>query len=146
MTKRVPELLKELNDNPVLIENYKDNLLLKIIFIHSYLKDAKFILPDGIPPFKPAVEPEGMTPSSLLYEIKKLAIFTRADLTPVKREHIFIQLLESISPAESEILLAIKAQKFHKMYKKLNRRFAIKHGFIIDDRTKEESDLEEAVE
>ena len=138
MTKRVPELLDELNANPDLIENYKDNLLLKIIFIHSYLKDAKFILPEGIPPFRPAVEPEGMTPTSLLFEIKKLATFTRADLPAAKREALFIQLLENISPREGEILLAIKEQKFHKMFKKLNRKLAIKHGFIIDDRTKDD--------
>ena len=51
--------------------------------------------------------------TSLLYEAKKLDYYTDAGkgIPMVKRESMFVSLLERLSPDEAEIIIAIKDQK-----------------------------------
>jgi hypothetical protein len=63
-----------------------------------------------------------MNPSNLHMEAKKLYVFCRADLNPVRRETLFIQLLEGSHPTEAKLLLAIKDQTLTKMYPKVTHK------------------------
>ena len=132
--KYLNEIMKELNDSPELAETtYKDNSNLKIVFFHAFNKAGKFNLPSGETPFKKHPAPLGMTDTNILWETNKLKIFVRTDLPPVKIEGLYISLLESIHPEEAEIMEAIKDQKLHKLYKKLNKKFAIANGYIVEE-------------
>lgn len=143
MTKMILEILEELNADPTKVVNYRGNFPLTVLFTHAYVKEARFNLPDGDPPFNPAPEPFGMTPTNFIFECKKLSRFTRTDISPMRREGLFINLLESVHPTEARLLLAVKDQKLHKMFKNLNKKFAIQNGFIPNPKS---DNTEEIVE
>ncbi len=121
-TKLVTEMLAEINDNPATITKYKDNGALRLIFEHAFDPDKKFFLPEGDPPFKEDSAPIGMSPANLHMEAKKLYVFCREDLNKLRRESLFIQLLEGLHPLESKLILAIKDQKLTKMYPKITHK------------------------
>jgi len=130
MAKYITEILTEINDDPQLIEQYKSNAALRILFEHAFIPERKFILPEGEPPFKPDAAPLGMTPANLLMEMKKLYIFCREDLQPIRRESLFINLLENVHPEEAKLLLSVKEQKLSKLYKKITKKLVSDAGFI----------------
>lgn len=73
----------------------------------------QFVLPEGRPPFT-ANRPES-TPSTLRKQYKQFGYFVKGgpgDRMPAyKRENLFIRLLESIHPADAEIVLSMVAKK-----------------------------------
>ena len=77
--------------------------------------NIKFLLPPGAPPYR---DYQGDTnepnPTYLYSQIRKLYLFIeggRKDLNQVKREQIFITMLEAIHPREAELLLQVKEKK-----------------------------------
>ena len=139
MKQYLTEMLKEINDDPKTIEKHKNEFLLKVLFAHAFLPSHKMLLPEGEPPFKPADQPLGMTDTNLFTECKKMYVFMRADLKPIKRESLFIGLLEGIHPKEAAILIAVKDQKLHKMYPKITHKLVSDAGIIPPPVKKEKS-------
>jgi hypothetical protein len=121
-TKLITEILTEINEDSSTIVKYKDNGALRLIFEHAFDPTKKFILPDGEPPFKQDAAPIGMSPANLFMEARKLYVFCRQDLNPVRRETLFIQLLENLHPSEAKMLLALKDQKLTKLYPKITHK------------------------
>ena len=130
MKKYLTEMLKEINDDPKKIELYKGEFLLKVIFAHNFLPTHKMLLPEGEPPFKPADQPLGMCDTNLFVEAKRFYVFMRQDVTPVKREALFIGLLEGIHPTEAAVVIAIKDQKLQKLYPKITWKLVSDAGII----------------
>lgn len=130
MRKYVTQMLDDIQADPKCIEQYKGDSVLKTIFEYAFMADKKMILPEGDPPFKPAAEPLGMTPTNLFGEVRRFYVFCRADLTPLKRESLFISLLEGVHPLEAEVLIAVKDQTLHKKYPKITRKLVTDAGFI----------------
>jgi hypothetical protein len=130
MKKYLTQMLTEINDNPKAIENYKEEFLLKVIFAHAFLPTHKMNLPEGEPPFKPASEPMGMTPTNMFSEARRMYVFTRDDLSAIKRESLFISLLEGVHPDEAKVLIAMKDQKLTKMYPKITHKLVSDAGII----------------
>ena len=130
MRTYVTVMLDEINADPKAIEKYKKDAALKLIFEYAFLPEKKFILPEGEPPFKPASEPMGMTPTNLFSELRRLYVFCRADLKPIKREGLFISFLEGVHPTEAKMLIAVKDQELHKLYPKITRKLVESAGFI----------------
>lgn len=124
------EMLKTINDEPKTIDNYKNEFLLKVIFAHNFLPNYKMLLPEGEPPFKPADQPLGMTDTNLFAEAKRFYVFCRADLKPIKRESLFVGLLEGIHPSEAAVVIAVKDQKLQKMYPKITWKLVSDAGII----------------
>ncbi len=137
MRKYVTVMLDEINEDPAKIELYKNDAALKIIFEYAFLPEKKFILPEGEPPFKPAAEPMGMTPTNLFSELRRLYVFLRADLKPIKRESLFISFLEGVHPTEAKMLIAVKDQQLHKLYPKITRKLLEKAGMLPETVKKE---------
>lgn len=130
-TKYLTEILDEVNKDPSLLAKYRDYVPLKFIFQHAFIPEQKFDLPAGDPPFKPDPAPIGMSPANLIMETKKLYVFTKAkELNRVRKEQLFIQLLENVHPSEAKLLLAVKDQKLNKLYKKVTADLAADYGFI----------------
>jgi hypothetical protein len=128
--KYLTEVLEEINSDPKTIEKYKNDVALKILFEYAYLPEKKFDLPEGEPPYKPDDAPIGMSPANLRMEMRRLYIFKREDLKLLRREQLFINLLESVHPEEAKLLLAVKEQKLNKLYKKVTRKVVEEAGFI----------------
>jgi hypothetical protein len=80
MRKYVTQMLEEIQADPKAIEIYKGDAVLKLIFEYAFEPSKKMILPEGTPPFKPADEPLGMTPTNMFSEMRRLYVFCRADL------------------------------------------------------------------
>lgn len=72
----------------------------------------KWNLPKGDPPYKPC---EYLDQENMLYsETRRLYLFWEGgnpNLTTVKREALFINLLESLAPADAKLICAAKDKK-----------------------------------
>ncbi len=123
-------MLKEINDDPKKIDQFKDEFLLKVIFAHNFLPNYKMKLPEGEPPFKPADQPMGMTDTNLFVEAKRFYVFLREDVKPIKRETLFVGLLEGIHPEEAKVVIAVKDQKLQKLYPKITWKLVSDAGII----------------
>lgn len=142
-TKYIVEILEEVNGDTSTLEKYKTNAALKFIFEYAFLPEKKFDLPEGDPPFKPDAAPIGMSPANFTQETKKLYVFTKErPLKSVRREQLFIQLLENVHPSEAKLLLAVKDQKLNKLYKNITAKLAAEYGFIPAVEKKKKNDGE----
>lgn len=130
MQKYLPELLTEINDNPTLLTKLKGDAALTILFQFAFDPAKKFLLPEGDPPYKPDAAPIGMSMGILRQELKRFYVFCRADLPAVRREDLFIQLLEGVHPSEAELLLSVKDQTLTKKYKKITHQLVYDLGFV----------------
>lgn len=128
--KFLTEILSEINQDVKKLNDYSNDQALRYIFEYAFDEDKKFKLPDGDPPFNPDGAPLGMTPANLRMETKKFYIYLREDLKPVRREQLFIGLLEAVHPDEAKLLCAIKDQKLNKLYPKITRTLLEGTGFI----------------
>ena len=138
MRKYVTQMFEEINADPDKLALYKDDAAVRIILTHAFVPEKKFILPEGEPPFKPAAEPLGMTPTNMFSELRRMYVFCRADLTPFKRESLFISFLEGIHPTEAALMIAVKDQELHKLYPKITRKLLEKHGLLTPKEKKEQ--------
>lgn len=134
MAKYITEVLKEINSDVSLFNTtYKktgDGGPLGVLFKHAFTAEGKFLLPDGTPPFKPDTAPMGMSPARFQTEIRKFYVFCRADLKPMKRETLFVQMCEGVHPDEAKILIAVKDQKLTDLYPNITRKVVADAGFI----------------
>lgn len=72
----------------------------------------KWQLPEGVPPYRPNPAPE--THNVLHSEIRKMYLFVEGgnpNLKQVRREALFIEMLESVHHEDAKIILAIKEKK-----------------------------------
>lgn len=83
--------------------------------------ETEFDLPPGAPPYKPSDFDE---PGNLYAEVRRLYLFTKGgnpNLSPLKREMLFIQVLEFVSASDAELLIGMKDKKLP--YKGLTQLF-----------------------
>lgn len=90
-----------------------DSQPLRTILKYTYDKNVKFLIPDTPPPWKKNsyIGVEGM----LFKETRRLRIFVEGggydNLNQVKRENLFISLLEDVDNNDAELLCKMIAQK-----------------------------------
>jgi hypothetical protein len=131
MVKLMHEIFEEIStDSSLLKTKYKDTTGLKLILQYAFDPEKKFELPESEPPYKKDRSPAGMAPTTLIHEAKRLYVFTRKDLKPLKREQLFIDLLESIEDEEAKVLLAVKDQKLTKLYPKITKKLVKDSGIL----------------
>jgi len=128
--KFICEILEDIQNDETQVKEYLDNTTLRAVFEQTYNKDKKWLLPTGCPPYRPAPEPLGLTPTNFLQQVRIWPNFARADLTAAKREAMFINLLEGVHETESNLLIAIKDGTLAKLYPFATRKFAEDHGFL----------------
>lgn len=127
-TKYITEVFSEITKDPAKAAEYKDDFAFKTILKCSFDTEYKFQLPEGDPPFKSAPQPIGMTAANLRMEAKKFYIFTKFGNTKrLRREQMYVQLLESLHPSEAKIVNAMKDQKLDSLYPKITAEFVKKN-------------------
>ena len=97
-----------------------ESLHLKSVLIWNFDDSVQSMLPDGDVPFQKNEAPAGTEHLHLAYEWKKLYNFVKGGndvLRPIKREQLFMQLLEGLHPDEAEIICLIKDKNLKKKYK-----------------------------
>lgn len=131
MTPYITEMLKEISDNPELLSTkYKDSYPIKVLLQYAYDTRFKMQLPEGEPPYIKDASPLGMSPANFYQQVKKLYVFGRKDLQPVRREQLFIQLLEGLHPSEANVLIHVKDQKIDTLYPGITVDVVIKAGIV----------------
>lgn len=89
-----------------------DSFPLKTILQGAFDPRVKWLLPEGIPPYRATdvVDQEAV----LIRECRKLTYFVEGghpNLKPMKREMMFVELLENVAPADAVLLCHIKDKK-----------------------------------
>ena len=93
-------------------ENFATKALLQLNFHPS----VKWLLPPGAPPYTPSVEGD-MGSNSLHFEVKKLDYYTDPsphsmdEIPMLRREAMFVGLLERLDPQDAIMMIAIKDKK-----------------------------------
>ena len=88
-----------------------DSVVLRTILQSVFDPNIIWLLPEGIPPYKPnkLVDQEGV----LISDIRYIKYFIKGfyDLPDAKRESMFIEFLERVCPEDAELLCSIKEKK-----------------------------------
>ena len=93
--------------------------ILKSLFIWNFDDSVISLLPVGNVPYKPNESPLGTDHSSLRREQRSLYNFVKGgndQLSTIRRETIFIQMLEGLHPKEADIVIAVKDKNLEDMY------------------------------
>ena len=94
----------------------RENFATKALLQLNFHPDAKWLLPPGAPPYTPSTQGD-ITSNSLHFEIKKLDYYTDPsphsleELPMLRRESMFVGLLERLDPQDAEMMIAVKDQK-----------------------------------
>ena len=116
---------------------------LRKILKAAFDPQIKWLLPVGAVPYVANESPEGLEHTRLEAEAKSLKNFValvvdgktiegNENLNVMRREQLFIQLLEGLHVSEAEIVLAAKDKTLNKKYKGLNAA-TVKSAFGWDD-------------
>ena len=114
------ESKQKTKSNKIQVLKENESLHLKSVVIWNFDESVQSRLPDGDGPFKQNDAPVGTEHLRLAYEWKKLYNFVRGGndgLRPMKREQLFMQLLEGLHPDEAEIICLVKDKNLKKKYK-----------------------------
>ena len=112
----------------------------------AFNPDIEWLLPEGQVPYIENDAPEGTEHSVLSTELKtihnyvKRKVFGSQDewlvgnpaLNDMKRENMFIQLLEGLSAGEAQLLILAKDRQLHRKYKGLNAN-SVREAFGWDE-------------
>lgn len=84
-----------------------DSVPLRTILKYTYDPSIEFLVPDSEPPYQPSDAQEG---HGMLYsEARRLRIFVKGGgydkLNQLRREVLFVEMLESIHPLDAEVLV-----------------------------------------
>ena len=93
--------------------------IIKSLFIWNFDDSVISLLPPGEVPYKPNESPLGTDHSSLRREQRNLYMFVKGGndaLSTIRRETIFIQMLEGLHPKEADIIIAVKDRDLEDMY------------------------------
>ena len=102
----------------VLKEN--ESLHLKAILIWNFDDTVVSVLPEGEVPYNKNEAPAGTEHTYLAHEWKVLYNFVKGgndSLRSVKREQLFLQLLEGLHPDEADIICLVKDKNLTEKYK-----------------------------
>lgn len=115
------EIMKTANDIEVLEDRVRflrsyDSKSLRILIKAGYNSKIQWDLPEGSVPFMAI---EGPARTNLLKASQDLYVFIKggADTVPqIRKQSLFIQLLESVSPEEAEILIFMKDKAMEELF------------------------------
>ena len=104
-----------------ILKEYRDDSLTAVL-ISNFDDRVKSAIPDGQVPYKENEVPVGTDHTSLRREWKQLYHFIKGgndSLSSLRRESMFIQLLEGLHPKEAEIICLVKDKELEEVYPKV---------------------------
>ena len=101
-----------------LMQEYNTNAL-RMLFIINFDDSVVSLLPPGNVPYTPNEAPEGTEHTILEKEARLLHHFFKggSNVSQVKREQMFVQMLEGLNKGEAEALVLAKDKKIGKRWK-----------------------------
>jgi len=110
---------QETEEDKIKVLQQYANDALKTLLIWNFDESIISLLPSGEVPYQPNESPLGVDHSSLRRDYKNLYNFVKGgndSLSKIRRETIFIQILESLHPNEAEVLILVKDKKLEDKY------------------------------
>jgi len=110
---------QETDEDKVKVLQQYANDALKTLLVWNYDESIISLLPTGEVPYQPNESPLGVEHSSLRRDYKNLYNFVKGgndSLSKIRRETIFIQILESLHPNEADVLVLVKDKKLEDKY------------------------------
>ena len=104
-----------------ILKEYRDDSLTAVL-IWNFDERVQSAIPDGQVPYEPNDVPIGTDHTSLRREWKTLYHFIKGGnntLSSLRRESMFIQLLEGLHPKEAEIICLVKDKELESEYPKV---------------------------
>jgi hypothetical protein len=89
---------------------------LKDLLKYAFHPDIKFALPTGEPPYKTIGSPDEYNPTYLYPNIKKFYLYIEGGhdgLTQLRREQLFVLMLEGLHPKEAAVVIQVKDKKLN---------------------------------
>ena len=134
------EILTKVNnakDKPKKIEVLRkyDTNELRMFLKGAFSEKLEWLLPEGKPPYTPNDAPLGTEHTWLKQEVKRMFHFLKGgnpQLSQMKRDNMFIQMLEGLSDEEAKLLIQAKDKELNKHYKGLTANL-IKEAFDWND-------------
>ena len=134
------EILTKVNnakDKPKKIEVLKkyDTNELRMFLKGAFDEKLEWLLPEGKPPYTVNEAPVGTEHTWLKQEVKRMFHFLKGgnpQLSQMKRDNMFIQMLEGLSEEEAKLLVWAKDNELNKHYKGLTANL-IKEAFDWND-------------
>ena len=102
-----------------ILKEYRDDSLTAIL-IWNFDERVKSAVPEGQVPYKENEVPVGTDHTSLRREWKNLYHFIKGgndELSGLRRETMFIQMLEGLHPEEAKIICLVKDKRLTERYK-----------------------------
>ncbi len=106
-----------------LLQKYNSAALRQILII-NFDDSVVSIMPEGDVPYKPNEAPVGTDHSRLEHEYRGLFRFFKGGdprIKSLKREQMFVQLLEGLSEEEAELICLVKDGKLTTKYKRITK-------------------------
>ena len=134
------EILTKVNnakDKPKKIEVLRkyDTNELRMFLKGAFSEKLEWLLPEGKPPYTPNEAPVGTEHTWLKQEVKRMFHFLKGgnpQLSQMKRDNMFIQMLEGLSEEEAKLLVWAKDNELNKHYKGLTANL-VKEAFDWND-------------
>ena len=101
---------KSENPSESIKEAMKNDSRVLTVLGYALNPSFKFKLPEGIPPYIPSQHVLSVEPLEILKSASRLYIMCSTESKQFKREEMFIQWLEDMSPEEAELMIHIKDQ------------------------------------
>ena len=105
------------------LQEYRHEALVSIL-IWNFDEAAISLLPEGVVPYERNEVPVGTDHTSLRKEYRNLYHFVKGgndSLSAIRRETMFIQMLEGLHPQEADILSLIKDGNLENQYPKVTK-------------------------
>ncbi len=115
-----------------ILQEYKSEALTKVLLC-NFGKSIAFVFPDGKTPYTPLDRPKGVQHQKLFTEHRMLEKFitktvqgvtyygcsgsTKPSIQQLKKENLWIQILEALHEEEAELLDLVKDKKLTSRYK-----------------------------
>ena len=117
--KPVPLIFKELSEQKTHLQKVKylkenRNDMVDLLLELAFSKDIRITLPEGSPEYQKTGEVELYNATLLYANRRQIEMFINdntAQIPELKREQLFIDLLENLDPAESQLLIEVKDKK-----------------------------------
>lgn len=115
------EKAKTRDDKLGVLKKYESPILRAIMRI-NFDPNVKMDLPDGEPPFKKQLDrPIGEQETRLEHEYRRFYIWLdpKVNLSKIKKETLFVEMLEGLHHTEADLICLAKDRKLSKKWKSL---------------------------
>lgn len=127
-TPLISEILRKVNNaktkeekKKILLDN--NSQALRSLFIWNYDETVISMIPEGDVPYTPNPAPEGTDNLLLVNEGRRFHYFVKGggNISQLKREQMFLGMLESLHPDEAEVLCLVKDKKLQTKYTRISK-------------------------